>query len=196
MAWCHQATSHYLIQCWPRSLSPYDVTRPQWVKCFAPSNSSNCSFVLYNDVMMSIMVCKITGISIVCSKVYSRADKKTSKLRVTGLCEGNQLVTGGFSSQREGLWSGKCFHLMTSCNSAACAITCITAPPRYFCEPLCRECSYLDISIFKRTAQILLPWRHESVCTKFTNHIQELGTEADEIVGQAELTIFPCFTAW
>ena len=32
MAWCHQATSHYLSQCWPSSLSPYGVTRPQWVK--------------------------------------------------------------------------------------------------------------------------------------------------------------------
>ena len=31
MAWCHQATSHYLSQCWPRSLSPYGVTKPQWV---------------------------------------------------------------------------------------------------------------------------------------------------------------------
>ena len=31
MAWCHQATSHYLSQCWSRSLSPYGVTRPQWV---------------------------------------------------------------------------------------------------------------------------------------------------------------------
>ena len=31
MAWCRQATSHYLSQCWPISLSPYDVTRPQWV---------------------------------------------------------------------------------------------------------------------------------------------------------------------
>ena len=31
-AWCHQGTSDYLNQCWPRSLSPYDVTRPQWVK--------------------------------------------------------------------------------------------------------------------------------------------------------------------
>ena len=30
MAWCHQATSHYLSQCWPRSLSPYGVTRPRW----------------------------------------------------------------------------------------------------------------------------------------------------------------------
>ena len=32
MAWCRQATSHYLSQCWPSSLSPYGDTRPQWVK--------------------------------------------------------------------------------------------------------------------------------------------------------------------
>ena len=32
MAWCRQATSHYLSQCWHRSLSPYGVTRPHWVK--------------------------------------------------------------------------------------------------------------------------------------------------------------------
>ena len=31
IAWCRQATSHYLSQCWPRSLSSYGVTRPQWV---------------------------------------------------------------------------------------------------------------------------------------------------------------------
>ena len=31
MAWCCQATSHYLSQCWPRSLLPYNVTRPEWV---------------------------------------------------------------------------------------------------------------------------------------------------------------------
>ena len=31
MAWCCQATIHYLNQCWPRSMLPYDVTRPQWV---------------------------------------------------------------------------------------------------------------------------------------------------------------------
>ena len=32
MAWCRQAASHYLSQCCPKSLSPYGVTRPQWVK--------------------------------------------------------------------------------------------------------------------------------------------------------------------
>ena len=31
MAWCHQATSHYLSQCWPRSMSPHGVSGPQWV---------------------------------------------------------------------------------------------------------------------------------------------------------------------
>ena len=32
MAWCRQATSHYLSQCWPRFMSRYGVTRPQCVK--------------------------------------------------------------------------------------------------------------------------------------------------------------------
>ena len=32
MAWCRQATSHYLSQCWPRYVLPYGITRPQWVK--------------------------------------------------------------------------------------------------------------------------------------------------------------------
>ena len=32
MAWCPQATSHYLSQCWPRSVSQYGVTKLQWLK--------------------------------------------------------------------------------------------------------------------------------------------------------------------
>ena len=31
MSWCRQETSHYLSQCWPISMLPYGVTRPQWV---------------------------------------------------------------------------------------------------------------------------------------------------------------------
>ena len=30
MARCHQATSHYISQCWPRAMSPYGIIRPQW----------------------------------------------------------------------------------------------------------------------------------------------------------------------
>ena len=33
MAWCHQATSYDLSQCYdPRSRSPFGITRPQWFK--------------------------------------------------------------------------------------------------------------------------------------------------------------------
>ena len=32
MAWCRQATSHYLSQCWLSPLLPYGIARPQWVK--------------------------------------------------------------------------------------------------------------------------------------------------------------------
>ena len=31
MAWCRQTTSRYLSQCWTRFMSPYGVTKPQWV---------------------------------------------------------------------------------------------------------------------------------------------------------------------
>ena len=31
MSWFRQATSHYLSQWWPSSLSPNGITRPQWV---------------------------------------------------------------------------------------------------------------------------------------------------------------------
>ena len=37
MAWCHQAPSHYLNQCWPTSMIPYDITRLQWVWVYFPS---------------------------------------------------------------------------------------------------------------------------------------------------------------
>ena len=35
MVCCHQATSHYLNHCWQRSLTPYGITRPQWVNSLA-----------------------------------------------------------------------------------------------------------------------------------------------------------------
>ena len=38
-AWCRQATSQYLNQYWHRSLPPYDVTGPQWVKRWRHCNA-------------------------------------------------------------------------------------------------------------------------------------------------------------
>ena len=42
MAWCHQATSHYLIQSWPRSMPSHDVTRPRWVRQFSWQRVNHC----------------------------------------------------------------------------------------------------------------------------------------------------------
>ena len=44
--------------------------------------------------------------------LFKRRSKKTSKLRVAGLCEGNSRVTGQFPVQRAS--NAKCFHFMTS----------------------------------------------------------------------------------
>ena len=73
------------------------------------------------------MASQITGLSIVCSTVCSfrRRSNKTSKLRVTGLCEGNPPVTGGLPSQRASraknisIWWCQCYGLyvfLCSCN--------------------------------------------------------------------------------
>ena len=49
---------------------------------------------------MVAMASQITSLMIVYSTVYSRRrSKKTSKLCVTGLCEGNSPVTGEFSNK-------------------------------------------------------------------------------------------------
>ena len=55
MAWCRQVTSLYLSQCWPRSVLPYGIIRPQLVNLCAaisglilglgPANERQCYFV-------------------------------------------------------------------------------------------------------------------------------------------------------
>ena len=57
--------------------------------------------VHYNDVIMSAMASQVTSLTIVYPTVYWRCrSQKTSKLRVTGLCEGNSPVTDEFPAQR------------------------------------------------------------------------------------------------
>ena len=54
MAWCRQATSHYLSQCWPRSQLPNGVTRPQWVKMsfWQKSYITQHSSTQHDDILM------------------------------------------------------------------------------------------------------------------------------------------------
>ena len=55
----------------------------------------------YSDIIMSAMASQITSIIIVYSTVYSfmHRSKKTSKLRVTGLCERNSPLSSEFPAQ-------------------------------------------------------------------------------------------------
>ena len=45
MAWYRQATIHYLSPCWPRSLLPYDIIRPQWI------NNTNLSYSVSSNLL-------------------------------------------------------------------------------------------------------------------------------------------------
>ena len=69
-----------------------------------------------SDVIMSAKASQITSVTIVWSTgFFGRRSKKTTKLRVAGLCEGIPSVTGGFPSQRASnaenvsIWRGRCF---------------------------------------------------------------------------------------
>ena len=60
MAWCRQATSHYLSQCWSRSMSPYGITRPQWVKILSIVIGKMVSMLLTHCQAMHICIRKLT----------------------------------------------------------------------------------------------------------------------------------------
>ena len=48
---------------------------------------------------MGVVASQITSLTVVYLILYSGGSNKTSKLRVTGLCEGNSPVTGEFPTQ-------------------------------------------------------------------------------------------------
>ena len=55
----------------------------------------------YNDTIMSAMASRITSLTIIYPTFFiRRRSRKTSMLRVTGLCEGNSPVTSEFPMQR------------------------------------------------------------------------------------------------
>ena len=60
--------------------------------------STDVNLTQCSDVIKSAMASQITDISSVCSTVSSGTDQR--KLRVTGLREGNPLVTGGIRTER------------------------------------------------------------------------------------------------
>ena len=81
--------------CIPCARHPFHLTSRSEVTVWYLEKSH------YSDVIMSAIASQVTGVSIVCSTLGSGADRwKKSKLRVTGLCEGNSPVTGEFPTQK------------------------------------------------------------------------------------------------
>ena len=105
MAWCRQATSHYLSQCWPRSLSPYGVTRPQWVKL----QIGEYGHTIHQFTTSWKFICRAHQVQWDTHKgpVHARPVAETwwrhqmeTCSTSLALCAGNSPVTGEFPSQR------------------------------------------------------------------------------------------------
>ena len=74
---------------WHSPISGIPITDPTWLGLH------------YSDANMGAIASRITGVAIVYSTVCSDIDqRKTAKLCVTDLCEGNSTVTDEFPAQR------------------------------------------------------------------------------------------------
>ena len=101
----YSAPSHYLNQCWPSSLTHICGTRRRWVKW-----STKCWLILSQSLIDPSValqwrhngrdsVSNHQPHDCLLNRLFRRRSKKTSKLRVTGLCAGNSPGTGEFPAQ-------------------------------------------------------------------------------------------------
>ena len=58
MAWCRQATIHYLSQCWLSPMSPYGIARPQWVNWMTPGSQEleQVESLRSEDILRRLMI--------------------------------------------------------------------------------------------------------------------------------------------
>ena len=75
MVWCRQATKHYISLCWPSSMPPYVIPRPQWLILSGAIHYSRVPNNRQLDRLFNIL--------------FMLTSKKTSKLRIAGRCDGN-----------------------------------------------------------------------------------------------------------
>ena len=83
---CCQAGGHYLNQCWPSSMMPYGVTRPQWVNLSLVHSSeysrghSLCYNVVHGngtDCISLLYMGQVTKLWLSCYLVLLSIDSKT-----------------------------------------------------------------------------------------------------------------------
>ena len=103
MAWCHQATSHYLGQCWPRSMS-YGVTRPQWVRFILKNFNFEFGFTVCCDHWLSkVGSTQYFDYFEVIEFIFDKAHENVMTCKHFPhywTLWGNPFVTNGFPSQR------------------------------------------------------------------------------------------------
>ena len=123
---------------------------------------------------MSAMVPLITGITnCLFNRLFRRRQKKPSKFRVTGHCEGKTPLTGEFPAQRTSN-AEKCFHLMTSSWDG----------PR----SVCTSCVF-TIMLRRGMGYLFSCWSH--ICTAHTfSHCSVSGMSA-QILGHQQEHFFP-----
>ena len=59
LAWCRRAASHYLSQCWPRSMLLHGVPRPHWVNSLWPSDAIGRQGT--ESALARVMACCLTA---------------------------------------------------------------------------------------------------------------------------------------
>ena len=70
------------------------------VVCHDVIMTHHTHIIHYTDVIMGVMASQITSLTIcLLNRLFGHRSKKTSKLRVTGLCVGNSPGTGEFPAQ-------------------------------------------------------------------------------------------------
>ena len=100
-------------------------------------------------------------------RLFRRRTKKTSKLRVTGLCEGNQSVTRGFTSQRDSNAKLFSFGDIITCTAYSISLW------HSFCFSLVLCDSLIYIAIFFWVALLaFLSWENtDDICHIYTIYI-------------------------
>ena len=107
MAWCRQATSHYLNQCWPRSLSPYGVTRPQWVKLNSSLPSDTIQHVLINTALGNGLV-PVRHPAITQTNVESLSDFREIQIKIQFWSK--KMPSKMLSAKRQSFCWGLCWY--------------------------------------------------------------------------------------
>ena len=100
-------TDHKLVTVYSRSATARGTTgvmdrvglNKNYSAVWCTGKEPTCASLHQSGVIMSAMAFYFTGVSFVSSNVCSGI-KETSKLRITGHCEGNSPVTSEFPAQR------------------------------------------------------------------------------------------------